>query len=149
MDTDKPRVLVVDDETSITDAVATALRYEVMLEPTGRHDLVLLDLPIAAPRGSRLNADRLAIADEAVDSVLSYTGTSSPVAYVEAWYVDSDVRRQGIGRALFRAAEDWARAQGLTEIASDAELHNEVSIAAHKAIGYTETDRIVCFLRSL
>jgi transglutaminase-like putative cysteine protease len=59
---------------------STAIRYEVMLEPTGRHELVLLDLPIAAPTGSRLNADRLAVADDAVESVYSYTGTSSPLA---------------------------------------------------------------------
>jgi transglutaminase-like putative cysteine protease len=58
----------------------TALRYEVTLEPTDRHELVLLDLPIAAPRGSRLNADRVAIADDAVSTLRSYTGTSSPVA---------------------------------------------------------------------
>jgi hypothetical protein len=31
----------------------------------------------------------------------------------------------------------------------DVELHNDVSIAAHKALGYQETDRIVCFRRSL
>ena len=58
----------------------TALRYEVTLEPTGRHELVLLDLPIAAPQGSRLNGDRVAIADDSVETLLSYTGTSSPAA---------------------------------------------------------------------
>ena len=74
---------------------------------------------------------------------------SSPVPYIEAWFVDEDMRRQGVGRALFAAAEDWARARGYTEIASDVELHNDVSITAHKALGYEETDRIVCFRRSL
>jgi aminoglycoside 6'-N-acetyltransferase I len=74
---------------------------------------------------------------------------SSPVAYVEAWYVDADVRGQGFGRALFRAGEDWARARGFTEIASDTLIENEVSIAAHKALGYEEVERIVCFRRSL
>ena len=34
---------------------------------------------------------------------------SSPVGYIEAWYVDPDVRRQGYGAALVDAAEDWAR----------------------------------------
>jgi aminoglycoside 6'-N-acetyltransferase I len=74
---------------------------------------------------------------------------SSPVPYIEAWFVDADVRRQGVGRELFAAAEAWARDHGYTEIASDAELHNDVSIAAHKALGYEETDRIVTFRRSL
>lgn len=35
---------------------------------------------------------------------------TSPVGYVEGWYVDPDVRRQGYGRALLAAAEEWARA---------------------------------------
>jgi aminoglycoside 6'-N-acetyltransferase I len=74
---------------------------------------------------------------------------SSPVAYIEAWYVDADVRRAGVGRALVAAAEAWARAQNFTEIASDALTDNHVSIAAHRALGYEEVERIVCFRRSL
>ncbi|MGH7624340.1 MAG: GNAT family N-acetyltransferase [Gemmatimonadaceae bacterium] len=35
---------------------------------------------------------------------------SSPVGYIEAWFVDPDVRRAGLGRALLAAAEAWARA---------------------------------------
>ena len=74
---------------------------------------------------------------------------TSPVAYIEAWYVDEDIRKQGIGRALFKAAEDWGREQQLSEIASDALIENEISIAAHKALGYQEVERIVCFRRDL
>jgi len=74
---------------------------------------------------------------------------TSPVAYIEAWYVDEDIRKQGIGRALFKAAEDWGREQQLIEIASDALIENEISIAAHKALGYQEVERIVCFRRDL
>ena len=74
---------------------------------------------------------------------------SSPVAFIEAWYVDPDIRRQGIGRALFAAAEQWARGQHLSEIASDTLIENEISIAAHKALGYEEVERIVCFRRDL
>jgi aminoglycoside 6'-N-acetyltransferase I len=74
---------------------------------------------------------------------------TSPVPYVEAWYVDEDVRRQSVGRALFGAAEAWSRAEGFTEIASDVQIDNAGSIAAHKALGYEETERLVCFRRSL
>ncbi len=74
---------------------------------------------------------------------------SSPVAYVEAWYVDPDVRRRGVGRALLAAAEDWARASGHTEIGSDALLHNVVSHQAHTASGYQEVERIVVFRKRL
>lgn len=75
--------------------------------------------------------------------------SSSPVGYVEAWYVDPDVRRGGNGAALIRAAEDWARARGRTEMGSDALLDNEVSHQAHRHIGYEEVDRVVNYRKPL
>jgi aminoglycoside 6'-N-acetyltransferase I len=72
---------------------------------------------------------------------------STRVPYVEGWYVDTDLRRQGIGRRLIEAAEAWATKQGFNELASDAELHNEDSITAHKALGFQETFRVVQFLK--
>ena len=72
-----------------------------------------------------------------------------PVGYIEAWYVDPDVRRGGYGRALFKAAEEGARGQGFTEMGSDALLDNEVSHAAHKRIGYEEVGRVVQFRKTL
>lgn len=60
---------------------------------------------------------------------------TSPVGYIEAWYVDADVRRRGVGRALLAAAEAWARARGYREMASDATLDNVVSQAAHARAG--------------
>ncbi len=74
---------------------------------------------------------------------------SSPVPYVEAWYVDPDVRRHGVGRALLAAAEDWARGLGYREIASDALLDNVVSHRAHLRSGYQEVERIVVFRKVL
>ena len=74
---------------------------------------------------------------------------SSPVGYIEGWWVDADVRRQGVGRALIQAAEDWARGRGYTEMASDALIDNDVSHASHKALGYVEAVRIVTFRKSL
>jgi aminoglycoside 6'-N-acetyltransferase I len=71
------------------------------------------------------------------------------VAYLEGWYVVPDARRQGIGAALVRAAEDWGRAQGCTEFASDAVLDNDVSAAAHRALGFDETVQIRCFKKNL
>jgi aminoglycoside 6'-N-acetyltransferase I len=49
---------------------------------------------------------------------------TSPVAYLEGWYVDANIRRQGVGTALIRAAEAWARQRGHREFASDALLEN-------------------------
>jgi aminoglycoside 6'-N-acetyltransferase I len=75
--------------------------------------------------------------------------SSSPVGYVEAWYVDPDIRRTGLGRALLQHAEQWAREQGYTEMGSDALLENDVSHAAHKRCGYTEVDRVITYRKSL
>lgn len=74
---------------------------------------------------------------------------TSPVGYLEGWYVDDDVRRQGVGAALVRAAEAWGRAQGYREFASDALLTNIVSQRAHEALGFEEVDRVVVYRKGL
>ena len=74
---------------------------------------------------------------------------TSPVGYIEAWYVDPDVRRSGYGRGLLKAAENWARSRGYHEMASDALLDNEISHAAHYRAGYEEVDRVVQFRKGL
>lgn len=71
------------------------------------------------------------------------------VAYLEGWYVEPSARRQGVGGALVAAAEDWGRAQGCTEFASDALLDNAVSAAAHLALGFEETVLLRCFKKRL
>jgi aminoglycoside 6'-N-acetyltransferase I len=74
---------------------------------------------------------------------------STPVGYLEGWYVDEDMRRCGVGRALVEAAEAWARARGCRQMASDALLWNEVSHQAHGALGYEENARVVQFKKDL
>ena len=74
---------------------------------------------------------------------------TSPVGYIEAWYVDPDVRRTGHGRRLLEAAEEWARERGHSEMGSDALLENEVSHAAHRASGYVETGRVINYRKEL
>lgn len=74
---------------------------------------------------------------------------TSPVGYIEAWYVDPDVRLGGYGRSLLGAAESWARSRGYSEMASDALLDNAVSYAAHIASGYSEVERVVQFRKFL
>ena len=77
------------------------------------------------------------------------TCSSSPVPFIEGWYVEPAWQRRGIGRALVEAAESRARGMGHTEIASDAELENADGIAAHRALGYEEVERTVAFRRAL
>ncbi|HXF85916.1 MAG TPA: aminoglycoside 6'-N-acetyltransferase [Anaerolineales bacterium] len=74
---------------------------------------------------------------------------TSPVGYIEAWYVDPHVRGQKLGREMMRTAENWAREKGVTEMASDTWLENEVSIAAHLKMGYEEVERLVHFWKRL
>jgi aminoglycoside 6'-N-acetyltransferase I len=74
---------------------------------------------------------------------------SSPVPYIEGWYVTAEARHLGVGRALVEAAENWARLRGYKEIASDAVLENDASHAAHRSLGFEEAVRIVCYRKSL
>jgi aminoglycoside 6'-N-acetyltransferase I len=74
---------------------------------------------------------------------------SSPVPFIEGWYVEPAFQGQGVGRALVEAAEASARADRYTEIASDVLIDNHVSIAAHGALGYEEVERLVCFRKVL
>jgi len=74
---------------------------------------------------------------------------TSPVGYIEGWYVDQDMRQRGIGTMLVRAAEDWARSLGLTEMGSDTWLDNELGIRAHLKVGYEEAERLVHFVKKL
>jgi aminoglycoside 6'-N-acetyltransferase I len=74
---------------------------------------------------------------------------TSPVGYIEGWYVDADLRAQGIGRALVQAAEQWARDRGCVEMGSDTWIDNEVSFHAHLAIGYEEAERLIHFKKRL
>jgi len=75
--------------------------------------------------------------------------TTSPVAYLEEWFVDADVRRQGVGKALIAAAEEWARQNGFHELASDTTIDNEISLASHLALGFTEVERQINFIKKL
>lgn len=75
--------------------------------------------------------------------------STSPVGYIEGWYVDDEVRRQGVGGQLVKAAEQWALARGCQEMASDCEIDNDVSLRAHLAIGYAEVERLIHFQKSL
>lgn len=74
---------------------------------------------------------------------------TSPVGYLEGISVRPGSRRQGAARALLSACEGWARERGCAEFASDCELDNAPSAAFHRAAGFAEANRIVCFTKRL
>lgn len=69
--------------------------------------------------------------------------------YVEGWYVEPDLRGRNWGRKLIAAAERWAKARGMIELASDSELENRAGQEAHRAVGFREVERLVLFLKKL
>jgi aminoglycoside 6'-N-acetyltransferase I len=74
---------------------------------------------------------------------------TSPVGYIEGWYVDPDHRRNQVGAQLVQAAEAWARQSGLQEMASDCIIDNIISLKAHNALGYEEVERLIHFKKQL
>jgi len=74
---------------------------------------------------------------------------SDHVGYLEGWFVEPQYRKNGIGRKLVKAAENWARKKGCTEMASDSEIGNDLSLKAHQTLGYEETSRLVHLRKDL
>lgn len=74
---------------------------------------------------------------------------STPVPYVEGWWVAPELRGTGVGRALIAAVEAWCVANGYTELASDVEVENTGSLQAHAALGFEPTVRLQYFRKRL
>jgi len=118
---------------------AEHLRY--MADAVARGHCVRLAL---GPDGS---AAGLVEASRRVDYV---NGTStSPVAFLEGLYVAPSERRKGVARMLVAEVERWAFAQGCSELASDSPIENITAHAAHRALGFEETERVVYFRRAV
>ena len=62
------------------------------------------------------------------------------VPFIEGWYIEENIRRCGFGAMLVRQAESWAKSLRFGMLASDTDTCNNISISAHKALGFTETD---------
>lgn len=74
---------------------------------------------------------------------------TSPVGYLEGWFVQEEYRGRRIAGMMTQAAENWIREKGCTEVASDTWLDNESSIRAHLNMGYYEVERLVHFVKQL
>lgn len=75
--------------------------------------------------------------------------SSSPVGYLEGVYVKDDFRGRGIAAQLLSYCEGWAKKEGCAEFASDCQIDNTDSLLFHKAAGFKEAGRIICFCKKL
>ncbi|WP_184407218.1 aminoglycoside 6'-N-acetyltransferase [Xanthomonas sp. 3075] len=132
-----------------TDARAL-LALRLALWPDADDDLDELQSALA-----QSEARHLVVVDDA-DAALGFAevsvrheyvnGTdSTPVGFLEGWYVIPAWRGRGLGRALVAAAVEWTRDQGCVELASDTRLEDSGAQAAHAACGFEPTERVVCF----
>lgn len=131
------------------------MRQQLWPSPAGEH-AAEIELFF---RGDRRNPSEVLIAIEESGRAVGFAELSirpyaegcysGRVAYLEGWFVEGPHRRKGVGGALVKEAEGWARAQGCTEFASDTEVGNAASAAAHERLGFEEVDRIICFRKAL
>ncbi len=75
--------------------------------------------------------------------------SSIPMAHLESWYVAPEFRGCGIGQRLLEAAERWAAARGLRELASEVDPENGQLIRAHAACGFVESSRAIQFTKPI
>lgn len=77
-------------------------------------------------------------------------GTSStPVGYLEGIFIKEGYRNRGYAKELLAQCESWAKERGCLEFASDCEINNAASYLFHRAMNFTEANRIICFTKAL
>ncbi|CAI8758547.1 MULTISPECIES: aminoglycoside 6'-N-acetyltransferase [Pseudomonas] len=91
----------------------------------------------------------LGFAEASIRSDYVNGSNSSPVAFLEGVFVAPQARGQGVAGHLIAAVEQWGASLGCSELASDAALDNHSSHAMHAALGFSETERVVYFLKPL
>lgn len=74
---------------------------------------------------------------------------TAPVGYLEGIFVQEGYRNKGYAKELLSECEAWAKHNGCKEFASDCEIDNIGSFQFHKAMHFTEVNRIICFVKKL
>ena len=74
---------------------------------------------------------------------------TTPVGYLEGIFIKDGYRNKGYAKELLLACEAWAKYNGCQEFASDCEIDNIDSFHFHKAMNFTEANRIICFTKEL
>lgn len=74
---------------------------------------------------------------------------TTPVGYLEGIFILEKYRNRGYAKELLNKCEMWAKDKGCREFASDCEIDNEISFQFHRAMNFTEANRIICFTKKL
>ncbi|MGH8040500.1 MAG: transglutaminaseTgpA domain-containing protein [Rudaea sp.] len=74
----RPEFFAAPRNAGVVRASSTRVGYEVTLEPSARHWLLALDVPLAAPAGAVRGADMSLVSRERVDNLLRYRMVSAP-----------------------------------------------------------------------
>ena len=74
---------------------------------------------------------------------------TTPVGYLEGIFIMESYRNRGYAKELLNKCEMWAKDKGCKEFASDCEFDNNISFQFHKAMHFTEANRIICFTKKL
>lgn len=74
---------------------------------------------------------------------------TSPVGYLEGIFIKEGYRGKGYAKELLAECEAWAKERGCREFASDCKTDNIGGFCFHKAMNFTEANRIICFTKPL
>lgn len=74
---------------------------------------------------------------------------TSPVGYLEGIFIEKEYRHRGYAKDLLSKFEKWAKEKNCTEIASDCEIDNDISLEFHLSMGFEEVNRIICFRKDI
>jgi aminoglycoside 6'-N-acetyltransferase I len=105
-------------------------------------------LPVAT-LVAELDGNAVAFLEVGLRSHADGCDTAQAVGFIEGWFVEEAFRSRGVGGELMHAAEEWARTQGCTEVASDTWIDSEGSQRAHEALGFEVVDRCVHYRKAL
>ena len=74
---------------------------------------------------------------------------SSPVAYLEAIYVEEEYRKAGVASYLIGCCENWEKEKGCSEMASDCDIENHSSRKMHEHNNFKEVSKLAHYVKSL
>lgn len=75
--------------------------------------------------------------------------STSPVGYIEGIFVKEGYRNNGIARKLLNYSYTYFKEKNISEVGSDVLIDNIGSQKFHEAVGFTEVDRIVCYIKKI